>query len=107
MFSGCTVLPNSKQTKLGSSSQEASPSAGKNTRVVLVSCSRMEVHPYSFSGSVDISEVHGCVLSEGCKNYHEAGLFRSNTNFIIVIAQITKIIKLSDLYLYDIQTGHI
>ena len=36
-----------------------------------------------------------------------AVLFRSNTNFIIVIAQITKIIKLSGLYLYDVQTGHI
>ena len=39
--------------------------------------------------------------------YHEVGLFRSNTNFIIAIAQITKIIKLSDLYLHDIQTSHI
>ena len=62
VFSGCNVLPNSKQTKLGSSSQEASPSAGKNNEVVLVSCSRMEVYPYSFSGGVDISEVHGCHL---------------------------------------------
>ena len=31
MFSGCTVPPDSKETKLGSSNQEASPSAGKNT----------------------------------------------------------------------------
>ena len=31
MFSGCTVLPDSKETKLGSSDQEVSPSAGKNT----------------------------------------------------------------------------
>ena len=29
MFSGCTVLPDSKETKLGSSNQEASQSAGK------------------------------------------------------------------------------
>ena len=41
------------------------------------------------------------------KLFLSAGLFRSNTNFIIAIAQITKIIKLSDLYLYDIQTGYI
>ena len=34
MFSGCTVLPDSKETELGSSNQEASPSAGKNTEVV-------------------------------------------------------------------------
>ena len=36
MFSGCTVSPDSKDTELGSSNQEASPSAGKNTRIVLV-----------------------------------------------------------------------
>ena len=36
-----------------------------------------------------------------------AGLFRSNANFIIAIAQIAKIIKLSDLYLYNIQIAHI
>ena len=39
--------------------------------------------------------------------YCEAGLFRSNTKFIIVITPTTKIIKLSELYLYDIKTGHI
>ena len=48
MFSGCTVLPDSKETKLGSSDQEASPSAGKNTRVVLVSCLCMDVRHYSY-----------------------------------------------------------
>ena len=36
-------LPDSKETKIGSRDQEASPSAGKNTRVVLVPCSCMEV----------------------------------------------------------------
>ena len=41
------VSPDSKETELGSSDQEASPSAGKNTRVVLVPFSRMEVCPYS------------------------------------------------------------
>ena len=37
-----------KDTKLGSSNQEASLSAGKNTRVSLVQCSCIEVHPYSY-----------------------------------------------------------
>ena len=46
-FSGCTVLPNSKETKLGRSDQKGSPSAGKNTGVVLVPCSHMEVRTYS------------------------------------------------------------
>ena len=62
MFSGCTVPPDSKETKLGSSNQEASPSVGKNTRVVLVPCSRMEVRPTAISGGMDISEIHGCYL---------------------------------------------
>ena len=62
MFSGCTVLPDSKETELGSSDQEVSPSAGKNTRVNIVPCSRMELHPYSISGVEDISEVPGCHL---------------------------------------------
>ena len=46
--SGCTVSPDSKETELGSSDQEASPSVGKNTGVVLVPCSHMEVRPYSY-----------------------------------------------------------
>ena len=61
MCYGCTVLPDSKQIELGSSDHEASPSAGKNTGVVLVPCSHMEARPYS-SGSVVISEVPGCHL---------------------------------------------
>ena len=48
MFSGCTVPPDNKETELGCSDQEASPSAGKNTGVVLVPFSRMEVRPYSY-----------------------------------------------------------
>ena len=40
--------PYSKETKRGSSDQEASPSESKNTEVVLVPCSHMEVHPYSY-----------------------------------------------------------
>ena len=45
VFSGYNVPPDSKETELGSSDQEASPSAGKNTGVVLVPCSSMEVRP--------------------------------------------------------------
>ena len=36
MFSSCTMPPESKETQLGSSAQEASPSACKNTGVVSV-----------------------------------------------------------------------
>ena len=38
----------SKETKLGNNDQGTSPSAGKNTSVVLVPCSRMELRPYSY-----------------------------------------------------------
>ena len=62
MLSDCIVPPDSKETELRSSNQEASPSAGKNTRVVLVPCSRMEVNPTATSGGGDIFEVPGCHL---------------------------------------------
>ena len=48
VFTGSTVPPDSKETKLGSIDQEASPSAGKNTRVVLMPFLTMEVHCYSY-----------------------------------------------------------
>ena len=38
VFSGCTMLLDSKEMELRSSDQEASPSAVKNIGVVLVSC---------------------------------------------------------------------
>ena len=62
MFSDCTVPPDSKETELGSSDQEASPSAGKNTRIVLVPCCAWKCVPPAISGGVDISEVPACHL---------------------------------------------
>ena len=59
MFSDCTVLSDSKETELGSSNQEATPSTGKNTGVVLVSCHAWRCVPTAISGGVDISEVPG------------------------------------------------
>ena len=60
MFFGCTVPPNdSKETKLGSSDQEASPSAGKNAGIVLVPCCAWECVPTAISGGMHISEVPG------------------------------------------------
>ena len=56
------MLPDSKETELRSSNQEASPSAGKNNGVVLVACLPMEVHCSTISGDVDIYEVPGCHL---------------------------------------------
>ena len=47
MFSSCTVPPNKKVEQLGSSNQEASPSAGKITGIVLVTC-RACKYPYRY-----------------------------------------------------------
>ena len=57
MFSGCTVPPDCKETELGSSDQEASPSASKN-----VPCRVWKCVPTGTSGGVDISDVSGCYL---------------------------------------------
>ena len=63
MFPGCTVSLDSNETELGSSDQEASGSAGKNTGVVLLRCCLWKTVPTGISGGMDISEVPGCNLS--------------------------------------------
>ena len=51
--------PDTKEAKLGSSDQEASPSAGKTTGIVLVPCCTWKCVLSAISGGVDISEVPG------------------------------------------------
>ena len=51
------MLPNIKETELGSSNQEASPLADKNNRVVLVPCHAWKCVPIAISSGVDVSEV--------------------------------------------------
>ena len=55
--------PDSKETEPGSSDQEASPSAGKITGVVLVPCRAWKCVPTAISACVDFSEVPGCHFS--------------------------------------------
>ena len=62
MFSGCTVLPDSKETELQSSNQETSSSAGENARVVLVLCCTWKCGPTTISSGMDISEFGECHL---------------------------------------------
>ena len=52
----------SKQTIIGSSNQEASPSAGKISWVVLVPCHAWKGVPTAISSGADISEVPGGVI---------------------------------------------
>ena len=56
------MLPDSKEIELRSSDQEASPSADKNTGIVLVPCCTWKCVPTVISGGVDISEVPECHL---------------------------------------------
>ena len=62
MFSGCNVLPDSKETNFGSSDQEASSSTGKSTGFVLVPCCTLKCVPAGNSGGVGISKIPGCHL---------------------------------------------
>ena len=63
MFSGSTVPRDSRETKLGSSDQEANPPAGKNTVIVLVPYCAKKCVPTAISMCcVEISEVPGCHL---------------------------------------------
>ena len=54
--------PDSKETALESSDLEASPSAVKNTGVVLVHTRTWKCAPIAISGCVDISETPACHL---------------------------------------------
>ena len=58
----CNVPPNSKEIELVSRDLKASPSVGKNTRVVLVPSRAWKCVPTANSGDVDIFEVPGCHL---------------------------------------------
>ena len=85
------MLPDNKETKLGCSDREASPSAGKNTGVVLVPCRAWKCVPTAISGGVDISEVPRCPLlrqmslSEGRKNYFKDWCFiNSQSTFLFL-----------------------
>ena len=57
-----TVPRDSKETELGSSNQEASPSASKNTGIIWVPCCAWKCVPTAVSSGMDISEVLGCHL---------------------------------------------
>ena len=56
------MLPDNKEIEYGSSNQEASPSACKNTGIFLVPCRAWKSVPTAISGGVDISEVPGSYL---------------------------------------------
>ena len=60
--SACTMPLDSKETELGSHNQEASPSAGKITEVVLVPCCTRKCVPTAVSVHVDIPGVLECSL---------------------------------------------
>ena len=87
VFPGCTKPPDSKETELGSSDQEASPSAGKNARIVLVPCHAWSVSlqlflvVWIFPRSQGVSCYDRSVLSEGHKYYFK--------DWCLMISQLT------------------
>ena len=62
MFSGCTVLPDSRETKIEINNKETSPPVRKNTGIVLVPYRAWKCVSTAISGGVDICEVPGCHL---------------------------------------------
>ena len=77
VLSSCTLMPDSKQTKLGGSNQEVSPSADKSTRVILLSrCEWKGVCLYNyfpmvwiFLRSFDLICYTRWVLNDNHENY--------------------------------------
>ena len=56
------MQPDSKETKLGSSNEEVSPSAGKNTGLILLPCRAWKCVPTAICSGVDIHMVLGSHL---------------------------------------------
>ena len=95
MFSGCTVLPDSKETKLGSSYQEGSPAAGRNTEIVLVPCRTWKCVPTAISAGVDISEVPEYhLLRQMSSQWGSQKLLQG-----LVSHELTAYLSVSDLFL--------
>ena len=95
MFSGCTVPPDSNKTELGSTDQEASPSAGKNTGVLFVPCHTWICVPTAISGHVDISKASRCHLL-----WHMSSQQRSQKLFPgLVSREVTTYLSVFDLFL--------
>ena len=69
MFSACNVPLDSNETELGSHNQEASPSAGKITEIVLVPCCTCKFVPTAISGDVDTSR---CSLLQQTSSVRES-----------------------------------
>ena len=96
VFSGCTVLPDSKETEHESSDQEASPSVGKNTGVVLVPCLLFLV-VWIFLRSLYVICYDRWVLSEGHKNcLKDRCLMNSQPTFLFLTY-----FKLKELWPYQ------
>ena len=99
------MLPGSKETKLESSNQEASPSASKNTRVVLVPCScnhKWKCVPTAISGGVDISEVSGChLLWQMCSQWGSQKLLQGlMSHEITAYLSVFNLFKINELWPY-------
>ena len=93
--------PDSKQTKLGSSDQEASPSAGKNNGVVLAQSLWWKCAPTAISGGLDISEVPGSHLLQWSSQWGWQKLLLGLVpHELTVCFSIFNLFKLNELWQY-------
>ena len=92
VFSNCPVPPGSKDTELGSSKHEVSPSTGKNTGAFLAPCCCWKCVPiqlftvmWIISRSLSVIWYNRWVLSEGLKVYFKDWCFlNSQPNFLFL-----------------------
>ena len=102
MFSGCTVLPDGEESEVGSSNQEASPSASKNIWVSLVLFAhgseslQLFQMVWIFLRSLGIICYNRQVLSEGYKKLLQGLVSHEHTAYL----SIFKFFKLNELWPY-------
>ena len=108
VFCGCTVPPDNKETKLWSSDQGATLSAGENTVVGLVPFCEWKCVPAAIFGSVDISKVPRCPLLQQMSS--KWGLQKLVQEWVCLelSAYLSDTAYLSDFCLFAMQlNGHV
>ena len=92
----CSVLLDSKETQIVSRNQEACPSVGKCTVVVLEPCCAWKCVPTTISSCVDVLETYECHLLRqmipqlDSQNFNNKCLIHSQSTFLIVAHFLTR-----------------
>ena len=100
MFSCYAVPRDDKETELGSGDHEASPTAGKYTRIVLVPCCAWKYVPAVISSDADISKVPGC-------HFFMTDFFSQTLPKGLVSHELTAYLSVFILFFSSVNYGHI